>query len=120
MGRLELEGSVDKAVRMLRSMGSTKNKDPDKNISHAVIANAKGIVFFSIIKVGIAFLGGQIGTGCIIVKIKDESDPRGYRWSGPSAIKTGGLGGGFIWGGEKVDTLMILNTDFSVKCKIYL
>ena len=47
-------------------------------------------------------LAGNMGGGCIICKVPDESSERGWRWSGPSSLGVGGLGGGFVFGGEKV------------------
>lgn len=47
-------------------------------------------------------LAGNMGGGCIICKVPDETSERGWRWSGPSSLGIGGLGGGFVFGGEKV------------------
>lgn len=57
------------------------------------------MVFLTIIKVGLFLLGANAGGGCMLAKIKDDTDPRGWRWSGPVSVTVGGLGGGFIFGG---------------------
>jgi len=46
-------------------------------------------------------LGGNMGGGVVIAKIKDPNEENGYRWSAPVSVMCGGLGGGFVFGGEQ-------------------
>lgn len=56
-----------------------------------------------------------VGGGCVLAKVPDESDPRGWRWSGPSSVVCAGLSGGFTFGAERVESLILLNTKSAVK-----
>ena len=51
----------------------------------------------------------------MICKIKDPSQPDGYRWSAPVSIACGGLGGGFIFGAEMIDSMIILTHGGAVR-----
>jgi len=60
-------------------------------------------------------LGGNLGGGVVIAKVPDASEEVGYRWSAPVAVQCGGLGGGFIFGGEQIDSIIILNTKSAIR-----
>jgi lipid-binding SYLF domain-containing protein len=115
MGRLELEGSVDKATRILAGFVNPKYVKADKQVPATLLRHCEGIAFITIVKAGLFFLGGNLGSGCVLAKIKDEKSPRGWRWSGPVAVGVGGLGGGFIFGAEKIDSMIILRTQTAVR-----
>jgi lipid-binding SYLF domain-containing protein len=115
MGRLELEGSVDKATRILAGFINPKYVKADKQVPATLLRHCEGIAFITIVKAGLFFLGGNLGSGCVLAKIKDEKSPRGWRWSGPVAVGVGGLGGGFIFGAEKIDSMIILRTQTAVR-----
>uniref|UniRef100_A0A7S3PEW8 SH3 domain-containing protein n=2 Tax=Sar TaxID=2698737 RepID=A0A7S3PEW8_9STRA len=110
-----LEGSVERAEKMLRKMADPKYVKADKLIPETLLRGAEGIAFITIFKAGLFFIGGNVGGGCMIAKVKDANAPGGWRWSGPSAITCGGLGGGFIFGGEKISSIIILNTRSAVR-----
>lgn len=107
--------STDRAIKVLGRMIDPKYVKFDKKIPTTLIRHCEGIAFVTIIKAGLFFLGGNIGGGCVVAKIPDPNDPKGYRWSGPSAVVCGGLGGGFIFGGEKIDSIILLNTKSAVR-----
>lgn len=115
MGRWELEGYTDKCIRMLNDHLNPKYIKADKRVPLTLLRNCEGICFITIFKAGLFFLGGNMGAGCVIAKVKDDTCERGWRWSGPSAVACGGLGGGFIWGAEKIDSMIILNTKGAVR-----
>jgi len=115
MGRFSLDGYTDKCIRMLNDMVNPKYVKADKAIPATLIRHCEGIAFITIFKAGLFVFGGNVGGGCVISKVKDPSSPRGWRWSGPISVTVGGLGGGFIFGGEKIDSLIILNTKGAVR-----
>jgi lipid-binding SYLF domain-containing protein len=59
------------------------------------------VAFIRIYKAGLFMLGGNMGGGVVIAKIKDPNEENGYRWSAPVSVMCGGLGGGFVFGGEQ-------------------
>jgi len=73
------------------------------------------VAFITIFKAGIFFIGGNVGGGCVIAKVKDANEPNGYRWSAPLGVLCGGLGGGFVFGGERIDCVIILNTKGAIR-----
>jgi lipid-binding SYLF domain-containing protein len=73
-------------------------------IPASVIANARGVCVLSMFKAGF-IVSGRGGSGLVLAKLANG------RWSPPSAITTGGIGGGFQMGAEFSDLLMVLNTD---------
>mmetsp|Transcript_6978 Transcript_6978/g.9069 ORF Transcript_6978/g.9069 Transcript_6978/m.9069 type:complete len:436 (+) Transcript_6978:222-1529(+) len=110
-----LEGAVKRADKMLRKMADPKYVKADKVIPTTLLRNCEGVAFITIFKAGLFVFGGNVGGGCVIAKVKDPDSPGGYRWSGPCALQCGGLGGGFIFGGEKIDSIVILNTKSAVR-----
>lgn len=115
MKRWSLEGYTDKCIRMLNDMVNPRYVSADKQIPATLIRHCEGIAFITILKAGMFVLGANAGGGCVIAKVKDPSSPRGWRWSGPVSVTVGGLGGGFIFGGEKIDSIIILNTKSAVR-----
>mmetsp|Transcript_21948 Transcript_21948/g.41170 ORF Transcript_21948/g.41170 Transcript_21948/m.41170 type:complete len:394 (-) Transcript_21948:1600-2781(-) len=115
MVRFSLEGYTDKCVKMLHEMTNPKHVKADKQIPTTLIKYCEGIAFITIYKAGFFVLGANAGAGCVIAKVKDPSSPRGWRWSGPASVVCGGLGGGFTVGGQKIDSIIILNTKSAVR-----
>ncbi|GBG24358.1 SH3 domain-containing YSC84-like protein 1 [Hondaea fermentalgiana] len=113
--RFSLEGYTDKCIRMLNDMVNPKYVKADKQIPATLLRHCEGIAFITIFKAGMFMLGGNVGGGCVIAKVKDPNSPRGWRWSGPASVTVGGLGGGFVFGAEKIDSLIILNTKTAVR-----
>lgn len=113
--KVELAAAVPAAAKTLDEMANPKYISADKAIPLTLIKNCEGIAFITIYKAGLFMIGGQVGGGCVIAKIPDEAAPNGYRWSGPVGVKVGGLQGGFIFGGEKISSIIILNTKGAVR-----
>jgi len=124
-----MEGMVHKASKILYhlsddtlpenakekgSSGISKYNDKlsnalgDRKIPLFLIKNARAIAFITEVKTGF-ILAPRGGTGIIIARL-----PNG-KWSGPSAIGTGGIGFGITFGASITDTILILNTDYAVK-----
>lgn len=102
--RMALEGQIKQALCSLKRHLKSK----DHEIPKSILINAKGIVFLSIVKAGF-FLGAQTGTGICILRLKDGN------WSAPSSIGIGGPTLGVQIGASKVDLIIILNSDATVK-----
>eukprot|EP00428_Durinskia_dybowskii_P077434 CAMPEP_0170355156 /NCGR_PEP_ID=MMETSP0117_2-20130122/494_1 /TAXON_ID=400756 /ORGANISM="Durinskia baltica, Strain CSIRO CS-38" /LENGTH=385 /DNA_ID=CAMNT_0010609179 /DNA_START=218 /DNA_END=1375 /DNA_ORIENTATION=+ len=99
-----LEKEIQKATAMLYSF---KNSLGEEKIPRELLDIAKGVVFFTIIKVGFMFTG-RYGTGLIVAKLPDGS------WSAPSAVQMSGVGWGLQVGAELTDVMLILSTDSAV------
>lgn len=110
-----LDDAVAKAERMLDRIVDPELITQDKAIPTALLKNCKAIAFVTLYKAGLFVFGANVGGGCIVSKVPDPSNPVGYRWSGPSALVAGGAGGGFIFGAERVDSVIILNTREAVE-----
>jgi len=83
----------------------------DQGAIQNLVKGCVGIAVVTVFKGGLFFIGGQGGTGCVLKKIKDEHAPAGYRWSGPISVTMGGLEGGFIFGAEKITSIVIFNSE---------
>lgn len=112
---VKLRKSVPSAAKTLDALANPKYVTADKSIPVKLLRNCKGIAFITIYKAGVFFIGGNVGGGLVIVKVPDDNDPRGYRWSAPSSVSVAGLGGGFVIGAERIDSVIILNTDAAIK-----
>ena len=99
-----LEKEIKKATNMLYSF---KNTLGEEKIPRELLDIAKGVVFFTIIKVGFMFTG-RYGTGLVVAKLPDGS------WSAPSAVQMSGLGWGLQIGAELTDVMLILSSDSAV------
>lgn len=100
---------------MLENMVNPDKVTPDKTIPLTLLRNCRGVAFIRLYKAGLFFMGGNLGGGCVICKIDDPSTPLGYRWSAPVAVQCGGLGGGFVFGGEQIDSVILLNTSSAIR-----
>jgi lipid-binding SYLF domain-containing protein len=110
-----LEKSIPRAVNMLQNMVNPEKITPDSAIPLTLLRHCEGIAFIRIFKAGLFMIGGNLGGGCVIAKVKDPDAELGYRWSAPVAVQCGGLGGGFVFGGEQIDSIIILNTVSAVR-----
>lgn len=86
---------------------SFKNTLGEEKIPKELLDIAKGVVFFTIIKVGFMFTG-RYGTGLVVAKLSDGT------WSAPSAVQMSGVGWGLQIGAELTDVMLILSTDSAV------
>ena len=99
-----LEKEIHKASLILHNFKSTIDGE---DIPRRLLDMAKGVVFFTIIKLGFVFTG-RYGTGLIVAKL-----PNGG-WSAPSAVQMTGLGWGLQIGAELTTVMLILSTDSAV------
>ncbi|GBG28962.1 SH3 domain-containing YSC84-like protein 1 [Hondaea fermentalgiana] len=113
--RIKLRSTVPNAAKTLNEMANPKYVSQDKAIPRMLLQHCKGIAFVTVYKAGIMMIGGNVGGGCVVVKVKDSSQPGGYRWSAPLSVQAGGLGGGFVFGAEKISSVIILNTTSAIK-----
>ena len=113
--KVKLDGAIPRAVQTLNEMANPKYVKLDQAIPRKLLQNCKGIAFITVYKAGLFMIGGQVGGGFVITKIPDESSPDGFRWSAPLGVSVAGLQGGFIFGGEKISSVIILNTPGSIR-----
>lgn len=105
-GRARAEGmqdQVDQAVSVLEDF----KQMPEKGIPEAVLRDAKGLAFLSVLKAGFIF-SGQGGWGVVVARTDDGA------WSGPSGIATAGAGFGLQIGAQVTDFIIVLNTPEAV------
>lgn len=88
-------------------MSSFKTTMDGQGIPRRLLAMAKGVVFFTIVKLGFIFTG-RYGTGLIVSRL-----PNG-KWSAPSAVQMTGVGWGLQVGAELTTVMLILATDMAV------
>jgi lipid-binding SYLF domain-containing protein len=98
-----LQDQVDQAVSVIDDF----KRIPEKGIPEAVLKNAKGIAFLTVLKAGFIF-SGQGGWGIVVARTEGG-------WSGPSGIGTGGAGFGFQIGAQVTDFIIVLNTPEAVQ-----
>jgi len=58
---------------MLNDMVNPKYVKADKQIPATLLRHCEGVAFITIFKAGLFFLGGNMGAGCVIVKVPDTS-----------------------------------------------
>ncbi|KAE8979067.1 hypothetical protein PR003_g25396 [Phytophthora rubi] len=102
----KLKKEMDNATRVVESFLTPKLLK-DQSIPHELLAEAYGLVFVTMYKVGFLF-SGKIGTGFIISRTTGG-------WSAPSFLTSGGFGFGMMAGGEVVNYMIILNSRSAVK-----
>jgi len=100
----QLDREIQKAANILYML---QNSMGGEVIPKSLLVNARGVVFFTIIKVGF-LVTGRYGTGLVIAKLDDGS------WSAPSAVQMSGLGWGLQIGAELNNVMLILATDTAV------
>ncbi len=81
----------------------------EEQIPKELLKRAKGIVFLTTVKASLG-IGASAGTGVIVAR-----GDFGDGWSAPCAIGMGGVQWGFNIGASKVDTIIVLRTDDSLK-----
>jgi lipid-binding SYLF domain-containing protein len=96
----------DQVVQAAHTIKSFK-AIPEKSIPPYVMHDAKGLAILTVIKGAFVF-SGKIGQGVVVARAADG-------WSGPSFIKTGGVGFGAQIGGEATEFVVVLNTRAAVK-----
>jgi len=99
-----LDTEILKASNILSNFKHTLDGE---GIPRKLLAMARGVVFFTIIKVGFVFTG-RYGTGLVVAKLPNNT------WSAPSAVQITGLGWGLQVGAELTTVMLILATDSAV------
>ncbi|KAF1795424.1 Ysc84 actin-binding domain [Phytophthora cactorum] len=102
----KLKKEMDNAAQVVETFLSPKLLK-DQSIPHELLAEAYGLVFVTMYKVGFLF-SGKIGTGFVISRTTGG-------WSAPSFLTSGGFGFGMMAGGEVVNYMVVLNSRSAVK-----
>ena len=97
------QDQVDRATRIVERFASM----PEKGIPATILRHAKGVAILSVVKGGFIW-SGRVGDGVVVARTE-----RG--WSGPSFIRTAGVGFGPQIGAKVTDFVLILNTDEAVR-----
>lgn len=114
MGLIEIDESLRAFQKNINELANPQFVSEDKGIPLKLIEDAKGIVFLQTYKAGLFFLCGHVGAGVVMIKIPDESSPKGYKWSAPLSVSVGGPGGGFTFGAEKISSVILLNSQSAI------
>lgn len=99
-----LEKEINKAAVIVNGFKTTMD---GQGIPRRLLAMAKGVVFFTIVKLGFIFTG-RYGTGLVVARL-----PNG-KWSAPSAVQMTGVGWGLQVGAELTTVMLILATESAV------
>lgn len=99
-----LEKEINKAAIIVNGFKTTMD---GQGIPRRLLAMAKGVVFFTIVKLGFIFTG-RYGTGLVVARL-----PNG-KWSAPSAVQMTGVGWGLQVGAELTTVMLILATESAV------
>jgi lipid-binding SYLF domain-containing protein len=97
-----MQADVDQAAAVIERF----EEIPERGIPPAVMRAARGVAILTVTKAG--FIGSVRGGSGVVV------ERTANRWSGPSAIGTGGLGVGFQAGAEITEFVIVLNTPAAV------
>ena len=79
-----------------------------------LLEQAKGIAVLTVFKGGFV-VGGEFGSGLVVVKLDDLGDDKGIRWSAPSSIGTVGMSWGALAGAQISDHVFLLMNDEAVE-----
>ncbi|TDH70284.1 hypothetical protein CCR75_001622 [Bremia lactucae] len=102
----KLKKEMDHATQVVKTFLSPKLLQ-DQSIPRELLAEAYGLMFITIYKIGFLF-SAKIGTGFIISRTTAG-------WSAPSFLSSGGFGFGMMAGGEMVNYMIVLNSRSAVK-----
>lgn len=97
----------DQEVRQAAVIMQRFRSMPEKEIPRHVMRDAKGLAILTVTK-GAFIWSGRVGHGVVVAKTKNG-------WSGPSFIRTGGVGFGPQIGGQVTELVLVLNTPEAVK-----
>ncbi|KAI8968488.1 hypothetical protein BDF20DRAFT_981686 [Mycotypha africana] len=105
----ELKADIERATQILELFTDpSQGRDVKMLIPSNVLANAHGIVFIRLYRVGL-MLSAKSGSGIIIARLPDG------RWSAPSGVSMSSLGFGHQAGGEIIDSIIVMNYRAAVK-----
>lgn len=94
---------VHQAAMIMRRFKSM----PERQIPREVLRDAKGLAILTVTKGGFV-ISGKFGEGVVVARTEKG-------WSGPSFIRTAGIGFGAQIGGEVTEFVIVLNTPAAVK-----
>lgn len=97
----------DQEVRQAAAIMQRFRSMPEKDIPRHVMRDAKGLAILTVTKGGFIW-SGRVGHGVVVAKTKNG-------WSGPSFIRTGGVGFGPQIGAQVTELVLVLNTPEAVK-----
>lgn len=97
------EGQVRQAAAIMQRFKSM----PEKQIPREVLRDARGLAILTVVKGGFG-ISGKFGEGVVVARTAQG-------WSGPSFIRTAGIGFGAQIGGEVTEFVIVLNTPDAVK-----
>jgi lipid-binding SYLF domain-containing protein len=80
---------------------------PEREIPREVMRDARGLAILTVAKAGFIW-SGKGGDGVVVARTKNG-------WSGPSFIRTGGVGFGPQIGGQVSEIVLVLNTPEAVR-----
>ncbi|GAA6007154.1 uncharacterized protein JCM10292_004138 [Rhodotorula paludigena] len=105
----KLEAEAAKAARILQAfLADPHHPESALNaIPKEVLARAKGLAIFTVLKAGFVW-SGKAGSGVVIARLPDGT------WSAPSCIATGGIGFGLQVGADLSEFVVVLNSDEAV------
>lgn len=111
-----MHAEIKKASFTLINFTSDNAIEGKDRIPSYLLKKAKGIVFLTILKVGV-FVSGRFGTGVVIARLpSSKTDPSANtrKWSAPSAVYLSGVGCGMQLGGEVSNVVLILRHQSAV------
>lgn len=94
-------------VRQATAVVNRFKSMPEQEIPRSVLRNAKGLAIVTMTKGGFVW-SGKVGEGVVVAR-------NGRGWSGPSFIRTGGVGFGAQIGGQVTEYIFVLNTPEAVR-----
>ncbi|MDB6137784.1 MAG: hypothetical protein JWO94_856 [Verrucomicrobiaceae bacterium] len=80
---------------------------PEGQIPRHILRDAKGLAILKVVKGGFIW-SGKYGDGVVVIRTN-------HGWSGPSFIRTAGVGFGAQIGGQVTDVVLVLNTTEAVR-----
>ncbi len=97
----------DQKVRQANAIINRFKWMPEQEIPYEVLRGAHGVAIMTVTKGGFVW-SGKFGEGVVVAR-------QGRGWSGPSFIRTGGVGFGAQIGGSVTEFVFILNTPEAVQ-----
>jgi lipid-binding SYLF domain-containing protein len=98
----DMQDDINQAVSIIERF----QEIPETAVPDVIMRDAKGLAILTLTKGGFVF-SGRGGTGVVLART-DKG------WSGPSAIGAGGMGFGFLVGGQVSELVIVLNTPDAV------
>lgn len=97
----------DQEVQQAASIMRRFRAMPEREIPRHVLRDAKGLAILTVTKGGFIW-SGRVGHGVVVARTR-------HGWSGPSFIRTGGVGFGAQIGAEVTEYVLVLNTPEAVQ-----